>query len=441
MPVVSEQSEFLSILGLSKLLDEAVLESIRAAGDFPSEAGVFAEILVQQGILTRFQSKQLLGGRHRGLVLGPYRILDQIGKGGMGTVYLAEHATLKRRVAVKVLARELAENKTAVERFLREARAASALCHANIVRVHHVGQASGTHYIVMEHVDGATLEQVVDRKGPFGPMDAAKIAIQAASGLQHAHEKGFVHRDIKPENLMLTKDGTIKILDMGLTKKIDKSEDNLTGILNIQTILGTIDYLSPEQAIQNDVDASSDIYSLGATLFTLLTGHSPYEGVPAQQKLMQHQFGAVPNLMDFRSDLPEELAAIIAKMMAKLAKDRFASAAEVIDAFHPWTSDDDTSNQLVMQSQLFRATTVRSSSLTPTVREMATKTLTEVSPPLTHPATVPVDPSTLVEPIIRTRVKGPESELDRKSRIMSIAIVSAIITCLATFGIIMFAMR
>ena len=181
MPVVSEQSEFLSILGQSQLLDEAVLESIREAGDFPSEAGVFAESLVQQGILTRFQSKQLLGGRHRGLVLGPYRILDQIGKGGMGTVYLAEHATLKRRVAVKVLARELAENKTAVERFLREARAASALCHANIVRVHHVGQAGGTHYIVMEHVDGATLEQVVDRKGPFGPIDAAKIAIQAAS--------------------------------------------------------------------------------------------------------------------------------------------------------------------------------------------------------------------------------------------------------------------
>jgi serine/threonine protein kinase len=198
MTAVSDRTEFLQVLERSKLLDPATLGTIQTAGDLPEAAGELAERLVQQGTLTRFQARSLLDGQFRGLVVGPYRLLDQIGQGGMGTVYLAEHSNLKKKVAVKVLGRDQAGNKAAVDRFHREARAASALCHPNIVRMHHVGQAVGVHYLVMEYVDGATLERVLDRKGPFSVEEAVKVTAQAAAGLQHAHEKGFVHRDVSP---------------------------------------------------------------------------------------------------------------------------------------------------------------------------------------------------------------------------------------------------
>src|SRR5579883_2665437 len=254
MTAVVERTEFLRLIELSKLLDPEAYTALSQAPDLPDTPGEIAERLVQQGTLTRYQVKQLLAGRHRGFVLGPYRILDQLGQGGMGTVYLAEHAQLRRKVALKVLGREHVDNPAAVERFQREARAASALAHPNIMRVHHIGQAVGTLYLVTEYIDGATLEDVIDRKGPFGIEEAVKLAAQAAAGLQQAHEKGFVHRDIKPENLMLTSTGVLKILDMGLTKSIHRPEDNLTGKMDPDAILGTLDYLSPEQAMNGQPD-------------------------------------------------------------------------------------------------------------------------------------------------------------------------------------------
>jgi eukaryotic-like serine/threonine-protein kinase len=377
MSAIATRNEFFSIIAQSKLVDDDVLEKLRESQELSERSGECAEQLIKQGVITRFQAKQLLAGKHRGFVLGPYRILDQIGKGGMGTVYLGEHSTLKRRVAVKVLARELAENKTAVERFLREARSASSLTHQNIVRVHHVGQAAGTHYIAMEYVEGVTLEQVVDRKGPFSVAETAQIAIQAATGLQHAHERGFVHRDIKPENLMMTKDGMVKILDMGLTKNVGSESDNLTGVMNAKGILGTLDYLSPEQAIQGPVDARSDIYSLGASIFMLITGHSPYDGVPNQQKLMQHQYGKVPLLSEFRAEIPTELVAIVAKMMAKNPDNRFASCADIAVAFLPWSTDQSLNASVKIPSMI--SGTGASGSLTPTPSDVNRKTLSGVS--------------------------------------------------------------
>ncbi len=389
MPAIANRSEFLSVVSESQLLDAAALDALRADGALPESPNDCAESLIHKGLLTRFQAKHLLAGKYRGFVFGPYRLRDQIGKGGMGTVFLCEHAAHKVRVALKVLAAEMAENKVAVERFLREARSASALSHPNIVRVHHVGQSAGTHYIVMEYVDGATLEQVVDRKGPFTLAEAAQIAIQVAAGLQHAHERGFVHRDIKPENLMVTKGGQIKILDMGLTKSVKNASDNLTGVLNTKTILGTLDYLSPEQAIQNDVSAQSDIYSLGATLFMLLTGHSPYDGVPANQKLMQHQFGQVPNLVDFRSDAPAEFAAILVKMMAKKPEDRYKSMADVAAALRPWAMADGQSAKLSLPSRVMANPTAQSQ--TPTVRDAASATSSDAKPaPTIDPPAAPL---------------------------------------------------
>jgi eukaryotic-like serine/threonine-protein kinase len=375
MTAVADRTEFLRVLELSQLLDPETLAQLRDNNAEDEAPSAVAEGLIQKGLLTRFQTKQLLNGKHRGFVLGPYKLLDQIGQGGMGTVFIAEHNALKKRVALKVLSREHAENQSAVDRFQREARAASALAHPNIVRVHHVGHTAGVHYLVMEYVDGATLENILDRKGPFTAEQAVKIAVQTAAGLNHAHEKGFVHRDIKPENLMLTRAGTVKILDMGLTKSVNKAEDNLTGAFKADLILGTIDYLSPEQALQSDVDARADVYSLGATLFTLICGHSPYEGVPAQQKLMQHQFGKVPDLIKFRPEIPKELAAVVSKMMAKKPDERYASVADVIEALAPWMPEDSTliNEGLQMPSMLIRS--IRADAgLTPTLSNVATPT-------------------------------------------------------------------
>lgn len=397
MSAVADRSEFFSLLGQSRLLEPPQVDELMASADLPADPGECAERLVQRGALTRFQAKQLLAGRFRGLVFGPYRLIEQIGKGGMGTVYLAEHAKLKRKVAIKVLARELAEDAAAVERFMREGRAASALCHPNVVRVHHAGSADGTHYLVMEYVDGATLEQVVDRKGPFAHAQAAKIGVQAAAGLEHAHEKGFVHRDIKPENLILTKGGAVKILDMGLTKDVTRQEDNLTAIVNPKLILGTIDYLSPEQATQRPVDARSDLYSLGATLFTLITGHSPYEGASARQKLLNHQSGTVPVLTAYRSEVPAGMAAVVAKMMAKNPADRFQTAGEVIRALTPWAAEDQGSQDhlVVVPSDILRVPGARPESLTPTTRDEAAETRTDL-PRETPDATTPAEQPTPV---------------------------------------------
>lgn len=374
MAVVSDALELLRVLELSQILEPDVMAELSQAQDLPGTPGELAERLIQQGLITRFQAKQLLAGRHRGFVLGPYRVLDQIGQGGMGTVFLGEHINFKRKVAIKVLSREQAESTEAVERFQREARASAALCHPNIMRVHHAGFENGAYFMVMEYIDGMTLEELVDRKGPLPVEEAVRVAAQAAAGLQHAHEKGFVHRDVKPENLMLTRTGVLKILDMGLTKSVNRAEDNLTGLLNSGAILGTLDYLSPEQALQATIDPRADLYSLGATLFTLLTGLSPYEGVPAKQKLMQHQFGAVPDVQTFCPEVPKKLSLVVQKMMAKKPEDRYASALEVIEALTPWLGRDNTVDIALTLTSGSIKTPSREQSKTPTVSEASSDT-------------------------------------------------------------------
>lgn len=374
MAAVADRMDFLRILALSKLIDPQRLEALQSEPDFPNDHGEIAEKLIKSGDLTRFQAKSLLAGRHRGFRLGRHRVLDQIGKGGMGTVFLTEDAQTREKYAVKVLAKELDEDAAAIERFQREARAAAALNHSNVVRVYELGEAEGSRYLVMEYVNGATLEQIIDRKGPFTVVQAVRLALQAAAGLHHAHLKGFVHRDIKPENLMLSRDGTLKILDMGLTKSFRKGEDNLTARRNSQHILGTIDYLSPEQAINGPLDQRSDIYSLGATLFTIITGHSPYEGVPPRQKLIQHQSGAVPNLMEFHSDVPKPLAMAVMKMMAKKPADRFTTMAEVDAALRPWAELSPSTSTAVHLPSGVTAASAMNRSMTPTLRDAASNT-------------------------------------------------------------------
>jgi serine/threonine protein kinase len=190
---------------------------------------------------------------------------------------------------------------------------------------------------LQQYVEGDTLQQLIDRNGLMPPEVAAECVAQAAAGLQHAHEKGFVHRDIKPANLIRDRFGVVKILDMGLARS-GSDRDKLTEVLDEGAVVGTADYISPEQAINcPSVDARADIYSLGATLFTLVVGKTPFEG-NTTQKLMQHQLRNAPPLRDLNPNVPEELADVVARMLAKKPAERYQSAAEVIAALTPWAA-------------------------------------------------------------------------------------------------------
>ena len=311
--------------------------AVTVPDDLPAEPHKAAAALVKQGVITRFQAQQLLQGRHKGFRLGAYVVLEQLGRGGMGVVYLAEHQELRRKVAVKVLVVGKDDDaKLAAERFSREARAAAALDHPNIVRIFDVSRHGDTPYLVMEYVEGETLQQVLDREGALQYGAAADAVAQAAAGLQHAHEKGFVHRDIKPGNLMRDKTGVVKILDMGLARLSASSEDKLTERLDAGAVVGTADFIAPEQALNSpNVDVRADIYSLGASFFALVTGKPPFAG-NTTQKLLQHQMAAAPNVSTMDATLPKGLAGVVAKMLAKKPQDRFATPADVIAALAPW---------------------------------------------------------------------------------------------------------
>ena len=336
MAVPSTTNEFLELVRRSGIHPPARLDEVlREVPDLPDDPAKSAAVLVKHGVLTAFQAKLLLTGRYRGFRLGAYVIREQIGQGGMGTVFLAEHETLRRRVAVKVLAPGEGMNRIVVERFQREARAAAALDHPNIVRLHDVCQQKDLHYLVMEYVDGQTLDKIVEQSGPIACGRAVEYITQAAAGLQHAYEKGFVHRDIKPGNLMLARDGTIKILDMGLARSYEKS-DKLTEVMDKGAVVGTADYISPEQAMNHpDLDIRADVYSLGATFFTLVTGRPPFHG-NTTQKLLQHQMKEAPSLASIDKTFPPGLSQVVAKMLSKKPAERYSTPAEVIGALAPW---------------------------------------------------------------------------------------------------------
>jgi serine/threonine protein kinase len=294
-------------------------------------------LLVTDTVLTPFQAKLLLKGRVKGFFIGPYKVLDQIGQGGMGAVYLCEHTAMGRLVAVKLFPQDKVGDPGALERFYREARAVAVLDHPNIVRAYDVNRFGELHILVMEYVPGETLQAMLTREGPLPPLKAVGYAVQTAVGLQHAHDNGLVHRDIKPANLMLDRKGVIKILDMGLARFFEDDDDNLTERLDRGSVMGTIDYLAPEQALDcSGVDNRADIYSLGATLYSLLKGASLYRGTTAQ-KLIQLQMKEVPPLCQLRTDVPRALSDVVTKMLAKRPEERHQSMAEVIDALGPWT--------------------------------------------------------------------------------------------------------
>src|SRR5262249_3886866 len=233
--------QFLGLVRKAGLIDEQglneYLSELRGTESLPQEASAQAAVLVHDGLLTRFQTKQLLKGRSRGfLVAGKYKILEELGAGGMGRVYLCEHVRLQRLIALKVLAQQ--ESPAALERFNREARVVAALDHPNIVRLFDIDQDGRVHFMVMEFIDGINLQLLVGNRGRLAPERAAHYVAQAALGLQHAHEAALVHRDIKPANLLLDRNGVIKILDLGLARFFDGRSDQLTEQFSERAILG-----------------------------------------------------------------------------------------------------------------------------------------------------------------------------------------------------------
>jgi serine/threonine protein kinase len=340
MPAPSTIDAFLEVLKKSELVDpERLRQFLRQAGGLSTTPRKLAARLVAAGLLTQFQAEQLLLGKHGGFTLGKYKVLERIGTGGHSTVYLCEHMMVKRRVAIKVLPTAKADNPIALARFYREARAAGALDHPNLVKAYDIDQDNGLHFLVMDYVNGSSLQDLVSRFGPLSIARAAHYVRQAARGLQAAHAAGLVHRDIKPANILLDRHGVIRILDLGLARFFSDNEDLLTLKYDHNNVLGTADYVAPEQALNShDVDIRADIYSLGATFYFLLAGQPLFPGGQITQKLIWHQTRQPTPIQQVRAEVPNELADVIARMIDKDPSRRYQTPPEVIEALAPWTA-------------------------------------------------------------------------------------------------------
>lgn len=370
-----DRQTFLARLRQSNLLRLEDFANLAAQLPDTDKAGLLARFLVERGALTRFQAEMLLAGRTSGFVFGQYRILDEIGRGGMGRVYKAMHATMHRLVAVKVLSSKFLKTERAQKLFQREVRAAAKLVHPNIVTAYDADLVGDRHYMVLEFVDGPNLERLVREHGPLTVGQACEFARQVATGLQFAFERGMVHRDIKPANLLVQGSGpltlpsspargegttapsplageegrvrggcTVKILDFGLarlhTPSGDGRPDESSILAENNAVLGTPDYVSPEQA-QNvhAADIRSDLYSLGCTLFFLLTGQPPFPGGRLLDKVARHTKEKAPRVEKLRPDVPPAVSHIVEKLLAKKPAERFQTPAELAAALEPFAVD------------------------------------------------------------------------------------------------------
>ncbi len=278
--------------------------------------------------MTKFQAQEIWQGRAKSLILGNYTILDKIGAGGMGQVFKAEHRRLKRVVAIKMLPAAMLKDAVAVARFQREVEAAAKLRHPHVVATDDADEAGGVHFLVMEFVDGQDLSALVKENGPLAIAKAVSYALQAARGLEYAHKNGVIHRDIKPANLLLNSEGTVKILDMGLARiSTDGNTATQAELTGTGAVMGTVDYMAPEQALSTKhVDARADIYSLGCSLYFLLTGQPAYDGDTVMAKLLAHREQPIPSLGD---NVPAQLQAVFEKMVAKDTAERYQTMSEV----------------------------------------------------------------------------------------------------------------
>jgi hypothetical protein len=263
-------------------------------------------------------------------IIGGCQILERVARGGMGVVYKAKQLNLGRTVAVKILAKDLANDALFVRRFMHEARAAAELNHGNIIHINDVGQFEGIFYYTMEYVDGATLSEILKQGKRLDALGTAQIALQVCHALRHAHQKHIIHRDIKPENIMLTNEGVVKLADLGLAKWTGDADMGLT---QTGAVMGTPYYMAPEQAKDfSKVDERSDIYSLGVTLYRVLTGRVPFEGRTALEVMVKAASGLKRAIREARPDVPEEFEAVIHRMMDPDPDRRYQNVQDVINA-------------------------------------------------------------------------------------------------------------
>ncbi len=280
---------------------------------------------MRNGIPVMEFAQSLLGTR-----LDHFQLEEIIGGGGMGVVFRALDTKLNRTVAIKILAREQAGDDETLKRFRNEAQSAARLDHQNIARVYYVGDDRGLNYIAFEHIEGVNIRDLVDRKGPLPLADVISYTLQVAEALEHASSRSIVHRDIKPSNVLITPRGRAKLVDMGLARlhQVEPTDDlTASGVT-----LGTFDYISPEQARDpRSADVRSDIYSLGCTVYFMLTGRPPFPEGTVLQKLLQHQGDTPPDPRDFNPQLSDDVARIVRKCLAKDPRRRYQKPQGLIE--------------------------------------------------------------------------------------------------------------
>jgi serine/threonine-protein kinase len=356
MSIVSSGALF-DVLRLYRLLnDQQLIQLLALAHGRCADVRTLAKALIQRGWFTVFQMNQVLAGHAGDLVLGPYHILDRLGKGGQSEVYKARHRHNNWVVALKVIRVEYLQTAETAGQFLQEVEAMADLDHPNIVGFWDADKDGELYYFAMEFIEGTDLGKVIQLSGGLPPGAAADYVRQTALGLQHAHEHNLVHRDIKPVNLFLTQPMTaprallersspkpagppvVKILDWGLAS-LQTSSGKAAAVAQAGTpcVIGTADYLSPEQALNPEgVDIRGDIYSLGCTLYYLLAGRVPFGGTTVMQKIIQHQQAEPQPVEALNEQVPPGLAAIVRRMMAKKPDDRFQTPAAVALALAPF---------------------------------------------------------------------------------------------------------
>lgn len=325
-------------------------------GRWPEQPGQLLEGLIRAGRLTKFQATTVYSGNAKTLLLGDYVLLDRLGAGGMGQVYKARHRRMKRDVALKVLPPAVQKDPALLARFQREVETAARLTHPHVVTAYDAGESRGVHYLVIEYVPGFDLSAYVRKHGPVSPLQAVNVLRQAATGLDYAHRQGVIHRDIKPGNFLISREGVVKVADLGLARVLvpNSVPDAPHDLTDTGAVMGTVDYMAPEQAVDtHQADARSDVYSLGCTLAFLLSGRPPFPTGTVVQRILAHRDQPPKSLTTLLSSDRNPAAANLAvaassnvhralgaldavyqKMLAKRPEDRYQSMAELLVALH-----------------------------------------------------------------------------------------------------------
>jgi serine/threonine protein kinase len=329
---------FLKNVLRSGLLDRKQLQlALRGiARERRGDIRAVADHLVHGGHLSRFQARKILKGKWRGLILGPYQVLALIGRGGMGTVFLARDSRTNELLALKVLPRSSAEKRQRA-RFRREMKISRQVDHPHLASTYSSGKIEDIYYIAMEYIPGKSLQRLVAAEGPLDVPRAARLLSEVAAGLDHAHGQGLIHRDLKPSNIMITPKDHAKVLDLGLALIEGEDVADVRVVGGRGYIVGTMDYIAPEQTANSAaVDRRADIYSLGCTLYFAITGRPPFPGGTSKEKIQRQRQEEPESLLELKPTVPVEFALLIRRMMAKDPDDRPASAAEVIRKLRPW---------------------------------------------------------------------------------------------------------